>query len=254
MLAHADPSDSRYLALALAVLFAACGGTQAGETDDSGEPIAEEGAEAAAAVEEGTAGTSAAETRTPRRTSPTAEAPAPRAPETARIPAGTRISLSLDRELATDRTEVGETFTATVTEPVTDGTHVLIPAGSVARGEVTAVQKPGGEEDVGLQLAFTSVQVRGQSHSLSASLARAEPTTRKEMKGEAKKIGGGAAAGAIVGGLVGGGAKAAAAGAAVGAAAGTGITLATRDRHAVLPQGSAVAIDLDAPLTVPIGS
>ena len=74
---------------------------------------------------------------------------------------------------------------------------------------------------------------------------------RSEMKDEAAKIGGGAAAGAVLGGAIGGDVKSAAIGAAAGAAAGTGVAMASKEKWAVLPAGSRLVLRLEEPLLLP---
>lgn len=173
-------------------------------------------------------------------------------PATATVAAGTSISLALDEELSTKTNQKGDSFSATVTRAVVEGNRVLIPEGAIVRGTVTAVQKEDGDRPPLLKVDFATIEVRGQSVPLAATLTSADIETEKEMKGEAKKIGGGAAAGAIAGGIIGGGVKSAAVGAAVGAAAGTVITLVTREGHGVLPAGTAMEIRVDESLNVRI--
>jgi hypothetical protein len=69
----------------------------------------------------------------------------------------------------------------------------------------------------GIPVASSSYSVQGKGHT----------------KGNAEKIGGGAAAGALIGALAGGG-KGAAIGAAAGAGAGTGVAAATGKEEAVI--------------------
>lgn len=208
-------SWSGLLAMLLTVTVAACGpGPQADEAEDEGSA---------------------------------ADAPAP---SMATVASGTTLSLTLDQKLSTRDNAAGDAFTATVSQPVTDGSRVLIPDGSTVRGKVTAVQKASDDRPAVLKVDFESVEIRGESQPLVATLTSAEVESEKEMKGEAKKIGGGAAAGAIVGGILSGDAKGALVGAAVGSAAGTAITLATRDEHGVLPAGTPMEIRLDRDLRV----
>lgn len=171
-------------------------------------------------------------------------------PVTAMVAAGTSVSLSLNEELSTRTNRVGDSFSAVVTRDVVDGNRVLIPVGAIVRGNVTAIQKEDGDRPPVLKIDFSTIEVRGQSVPLSATLTSADTEIDKEMKGEAKKIGGGAAAGGLAGGLIGGGLNSAAVGAAVGAAAGTAITMATREGHAVLPAGAAMEIRVDGSLSV----
>lgn len=170
--------------------------------------------------------------------------------QTYTVPSGTAMSLTLDRELSAESTAEGDAFKATVSSPVTDGDRVLIPEGSTVRGEVTAFQEATGDRPAIVKLDFSSIEVRGQSQPLAATLTSAEVKTEKELEGEAKKIGGGAAAGGLVGGIISGNAKGALLGAAAGAAAGTAIALGTRKTRAYLPAGTAMELRLDESLRV----
>jgi carbonic anhydrase/acetyltransferase-like protein (isoleucine patch superfamily) len=174
------------------------------------------------------------------------------APARMTVASGTSISVTLDEQLSTRDNRKGDGFTATVSEPVTDGSRVLIPTGATIRGKVTALQKAEGDRPAVLKMDFESIEVRGESRPLTATLVSADIETDKEMKGEAKKIGGGAAAGGLVGGILGKDAKGALIGAAVGSAAGTAITLATREEHAVLPAGTPMQVRLDQAVRVRI--
>lgn len=166
--------------------------------------------------------------------------------ERAEVEAGTSLTVRLDQTLNSDRHGSGSVFSATVTDPVTEGDRVLIPAGSKVRGEILEFSK----DPPQLGVAFKEIEVRGETHLLEAEVASVTPRRHSEMKDEGAKIGGGAAAGALLGGVIGGDAKGALIGAAAGAAAGTGVALATKESHAYLPAGSLFRLELDRPLDV----
>jgi hypothetical protein len=189
------------------------------------------------------------------RPSPT-PAPEPSRPRvvTMSVPAGTSFSVSLNQELSTRSSSVGETFTATLSEPLlaADGT-TLIPAGSTVHGRVTQSSKSGrAGEQAQLRLDFTSISYNGQSYSLSATTMNADAklVTRDSKASQAAKIGGGAVAGAILGRVLGKSTKSTVAGAAVGAAAGTAVAMGTADVDAVIPQGARINVRLDSPVRV----
>ncbi|MGD8494760.1 MAG: hypothetical protein PVF05_01115 [Gemmatimonadales bacterium] len=169
------------------------------------------------------------------------------AADRAEVPDGTTVKVRLNQTLNSEKHGTGSGFTASVTDAVYgDEGAVLIPAGSVVNGKILAFQ----EDPPRLQLEFTNIDVRGESHELDASLVEFSPTKKSEMKDEGKKIGGGAAAGAIVGGLAGGEVKDAAVGAVAGAAAGTGVALLTKEHYAFVPAGSVLQFELLRPLPV----
>lgn len=166
------------------------------------------------------------------------------------LDAGTSLQLTLNERLDTNKS-VGEAFTASVSQPVMRGGQVLVPKGAMVHGKVTAVQQPDGDRPAAIKMQFERIELRGESSRIDATLTDVSVKTEKEMKGEAKKIGGGAAAGALLGAVIGGGAKEAVMGAAAGAAAGTAVTLGTREGRGYLPEGAPMTIQLNSALSVP---
>ena len=169
------------------------------------------------------------------------------------VASGTAMRVTLDQQLSTKTSQVGDLFTTTVASDVMDGDRVAIPAGSQIRGRVTAVQKSGqpGEAAV-LKVAFDEVTVDGETYPVQLTVAEANPTveSRESTGKKVGKIGIGAAAGAILGQVIGGDAKSTIIGGAIGAAAGTAIVLGTADADAVLAEGSPMTVTVDEPITV----
>jgi hypothetical protein len=166
------------------------------------------------------------------------------------VPAGTRLQLTLESELATDSSAAGEAFEATLAEAVRiDGLEVL-PAGSRVRGEIEEVRKAkkltGGAL---MRLAFREIRLpSGQKANLAASLTIEGPRTGKQS---AAIIGGSTAGGAVLGRVVGEEGKDAAIGGIIGGAIGAGVA-ATRDKELRLTAGSALGVDTEAPLQIPV--
>jgi len=169
------------------------------------------------------------------------------------IAGGTSVYVALDQELSTKTSQVGDLFTTTLSSAVVVGNRVAIPAGARIRGHVTAVQKSGGSGEAAvLKVAFDEVTVDGDSYPVSLSVAEANPTM-KSRDGTAEKVGKigiGAAAGAVLGRVIGGNKTGTIVGGAIGAAAGTAIVLGSADSDAILAEGSAMTLTLDAPLTI----
>lgn len=166
---------------------------------------------------------------------------------------GTRFQMTLDQELSTHNSAVGDLFTATVTTPLTDGGTVVVPAGTKIRGEVTAAQASGGSgKPAVLTVKFTDFTVAGQTYPIGLTITEATVETkgRDDTGDKALKIGAGAAAGALIGQLIGKNTGATLAGAAIGAAAGTGIQMTTEDVDAILREGSPITVETNAPVTV----
>ncbi|HET7322087.1 MAG TPA: hypothetical protein VFI96_06305 [Longimicrobiaceae bacterium] len=198
---------------------------------------------------------------TPRRTAPAPEpepnpAPAPVRPQrvTHTAPAGTMFAVRIDQEISTKSYQPGQTFTATLTEPLvaSDGSTV-IPAGATVRGRVTQAEESGrAGEKATLGITFTSSSYGGNSYPIEGAALNApvKLVTRDSNLEKAGKIGGGAAIGAILGQIIGKNTKSTVAGAAIGAAAGTAVAIGSADVDAVIPAGSRVNVRLGAPVSV----
>ncbi|HZS58725.1 MAG TPA: hypothetical protein VFA43_05610 [Gemmatimonadaceae bacterium] len=166
------------------------------------------------------------------------------------IAAGTNIALTTDQRLCTDSNKVGDTFTATVANPVVGSNGAVIPAGSTVSGHVTAL---GASKAVGqtvtFSLAFDNLTVNGNGYPIDASMAGTPALAQHRTTHattDAAKVGGGAVAGAIIGGLIGHNVKGAVIGGAAGAAAGGGVAVATGRFDACLPAGGKLNIQLNS--------
>jgi hypothetical protein len=160
----------------------------------------------------------------------------------------------LNEEVSTRSHSLGESFTATLSEPLiaSNGT-TLIPAGATVRGQVTESRKSGrAGEDAHIGITFTSVSYDGNTYPIDASTVNvpSKLVSRDSNVEKVAKVGGGAAIGAIVGRVIGGGTKGTIAGAAVGAAAGTAVAMGTADVDRVIPSGSQVTVRLDSSVRV----
>jgi len=248
--------------LTAVVLFTACGGDDQADLDremdlalaeDSLAELADTVAEQPPAQQQPQAQRPQAQqpARQPAR-QPAAQPAGPQMREMT-VSTGTAMRVTLDQQLSTKTSQVGDLFTTTVASDVMDGDHVAIPAGSQIRGRVTAVQKSGqpGEAAV-LKIAFDEATVDGETYPVQLTVAEATPTveSRESTGKKVGKIGIGAAAGAILGQVIGGDAKSTIIGGAIGAAAGTAIVLGTADADAVLAEGSPMTLTVDAPITV----
>jgi hypothetical protein len=166
------------------------------------------------------------------------------------IAAGTNIALTADQRICTDSNKVGDTFTATVANPVVGSNGAVIPAGSSVSGHVVAL---GASKAVGqtvtFSLAFDNLTVNGTGYPLDAALAGTPQLAQHRTTGagtDAAKVGGGAVVGALIGGLVSHKVTGAVIGGAAGAAAGGGVAVATGKFDACLPQGGKLTIALNS--------
>ena len=111
----------------------------------------------------------------PRRTTPTSdpEPPAPSFRELS-VSAGTLLRVSLDQELSTKTSNVGDVFTVTLLTPVTDASNVVIPAGTKIRGEVTALETSGSAgQQAMIRVDFGQLLLDGESYQVALTVTEA---------------------------------------------------------------------------------
>lgn len=185
-----------------------------------------------------------------RETAPAAAA-APAA-RTGEIAAGSKIVATADGAVCTNTSQVGQTFTATVSEDVQGTNGVVIPAGAKVTLEVTRLaKKTSVRDDVVIDLKVNSIAYGGRTYEPNARVTPIIDKTRSTTRGQdAKKVGAGAAIGAAIGGITQKSAKGAIIGAAAGAAAGTAAAAATGDYEGCVNVGNRVTLTLDQGLTV----
>jgi hypothetical protein len=161
------------------------------------------------------------------------------------IPAGQEMDVRLQSSLSSETATAEQRFEATTAVDVTQNGAVLIPAGSVVRGVVSAVKPAGRVDRVGsLTLSFDQITVRGRTYPI-----RAMATQIFESGGIREEVGtagAGAGVGGVLGGLL-GGVKGAVLGAVIGAG---GAIAATDGKDVSLPAGSVIRIRLDSPARV----
>lgn len=164
------------------------------------------------------------------------------------VPRGTAIEVVLDQSLSSKTSSEGQSFSATVVDPVVVDGQVVIPKGAHARGTVTSVKPAGrfkGASELGL--ALRHVEINGKRYEIAAS------TPELSRKGKGKRtgamVGGGAGGGALIGGLAGGG-KGALIGGLIGAGAGTGGAAFTGKRDVELPAETGLRFRLVKPLEI----
>ena len=161
------------------------------------------------------------------------------------IPAGQELDVRLQTALSSETATAEQRFEATTAVDITQNGQVLIPAGSVVRGVVTAVERPGRVERVGrLQLSFDQITVRGRDIPIRGMATQVFESGG--IRDEVGTAGAGAGVGGVIGGLL-GGVKGAVLGAVIGAG---GAIAATEGKDVSLPAGSIIRIRLDSPATV----
>ncbi len=173
----------------------------------------------------------------------------PQKPEPLELVEGTAVRIRTTTVLSTRSAAPGETFEATLAEPLVDGNSVIAPKGSRVLGRVVD-SNPGGRIKglARISIRLTELQMKdGRSLDLETStITRVARATRKR---DGMKVGIGSGIGAAIGAIAGGGAGAAI-GAAAGAGAGGGLVLFTRGAPAVIPSESLLTFTLRQPVAV----
>ena len=163
------------------------------------------------------------------------------------LPAGTTLDVTLDQEIGTKVSKVGDTFSGTVsTAVVAANGETVVPAGSKIYGKVTGLDNSDhAGEPAAIKVDFEQIEIGGVSDAFNASVTATILQTRGADAREEtlRKAGVGAAAGAILGAVLSGGdLQKILIGGALGAAAGTAISLGTGDVEAVLPAGTKMTL------------
>ena len=154
-------------------------------------------------------------------TAPPPPAPQPKpAGRAIQVPAGTIINVRIIDGIEVDLSKPGQTYRASVDDPLMMGGRVVIPRGAEVTLQAAAVKQAGrlkGSDEISLKM--NSISVNGKHFDVVT-----EPVTEKggsEGKKTARRTIGVAGLGAAIGGIAGGGT-----GAAIGAVTGAGVGLA----------------------------
>jgi hypothetical protein len=179
-----------------------------------------------------------------------APAPPPPPPPVV-IPAGAALTVTLDQTVNSKTASNGDSFAASLAEPVTVNGSVVFPAGTKVKGTIVQAQSAGRFNGHALlQLTLDSISVNGAPYSIQTS--EFEDAGKGRGKRTAIGAGGGAAFGAIVGALAGGG-KGAAIGALAGGGAGTAGAAFTGKKDIVLPAETRLHFKLAQPVSISVG-
>jgi hypothetical protein len=169
--------------------------------------------------------------------------PPPPPPAAVELASGTHLRVRLDSDLGSNISHAGDSFTATVADPVVVGGTTVIPRGARAEGTVVDA-KPLGHFKGGAMLTVRLDRVHtrwGGYHVATSSIDRAENGKGKRT---AEFAGGGAALGGLIGGLAGGG-KGAVIGLLAGGGAGTAGSAFTGNKAIVLPAETLLTFRLE---------
>jgi len=173
--------------------------------------------------------------------------PAPAPPEYGgiTIPADTMITVRLVDAVNSETSRLGQTYMASLDEPIVVNGNTLIPRGADVTTKLVADQQAGKLTGRTVQtLALVSIKYEGRWVELSSYDVRTESGSQGAKS--SKIVGGTAALGAIIGGIAGGG-KGAAIGAGSGAAVGTGAAVMTSGEKVVIPSETRLTFKLQNP-------
>ncbi len=167
---------------------------------------------------------------------------------TAEIPSGTSIVIRMIDDVDSQRDRVGQTFKASIDEPVMVGAETLIPRGADVLVKLTDDKESGkltGKTELTMDIVW--VKVNGKTVDIDTQEVTTSSGSRTGKT--AKVVGGTAALGAIIGALAGGG-KGAAVGAASGAAVGGGVQVMTKGQRVKVPSETRLTFTLQQPVRI----
>jgi hypothetical protein len=162
------------------------------------------------------------------------------------IPSGTPITVRMIDAVDSKVSHLGQTFRASVDEPVVINGQTVIPRGADAVAKLVEDQQSGKfEGKTILTLALTDITINGQMiDTTTGDVTRASSSRGART---AKVVGGATALGAIIGALAGGG-RGAAIGAASGAAVGGGAEVLTKGQQVKIPSETRLNFTLQQPI------
>jgi hypothetical protein len=164
------------------------------------------------------------------------------------VPQGTPLVLRLIDDVDSTRDTVGQTFRASIDEPVLVGERTVIARGADVVVKLVEDKQSGkltGRTE--LTLDVQSVMINGRLVDIHTEEVTQASSSRTGKTGQV--VGGGAALGAIIGAIAGGG-KGAAIGAVSGAAAGGAVQVITKGEKVKIPSETRLTFTLQQPIRI----
>jgi hypothetical protein len=179
------------------------------------------------------------------------------------VPVGTSFEIITNSEINTKRNHVGELFTATLNQPISVGSDIVIPAGSEVYGQITYSEDAGrvGRNAI-MEIKFTSVKPPyGHKIPMMGKIITKDNTgvlrggslkqqLVKNVSSVAVTTVGGLAVGAGIGAIAGEAGVGTAIGSTVGGVFGLGYIVMRKGSEVNLPMGTKMIVTLEQPLTV----
>jgi hypothetical protein len=159
------------------------------------------------------------------------------------LPVGTKLAIRMIDAVDSERNSVGQTFTASLDEPVMIDGETIIPRGADVVVKLVDDRESGkltGRTTLALDLV--SLKVNGRMVDVNADTVTEESSSRGART--AKVAGGTALLGTVIGAIAGGG-KGAAIGLGAGAATGVGAEILTKGQHVRIPSETRLTFVLE---------
>jgi hypothetical protein len=164
------------------------------------------------------------------------------------LPQGTPLTVRMIDPVDSQVNHIGETFQASIDEPVVVGINQVIPRGADVVIKLVDDKQSGKITGKGeLTLDLVSVAVNGRVIDVNTQTVTRESSSRTGRS--EKVIGGTAVLGTIIGAIVGGG-RGAAIGAASGAGVGTAAQVATKGQRVHIPSETRLTFTLEYPVRI----
>ena len=164
------------------------------------------------------------------------------------IPTGSKIVIRMIDSVNSERSKIGDQFTAVLDEAVLQGGVEVIPRGADVRGRIANANEAGriaGSAQLGLEL--TQIVINGIPYSVTTS--EYEEVAEGRGSQTAKRAAAGAGIGAVIGAIAGGG-KGAAIGAGVGGGGATAVQVLTKGEKLNIPSETKLEFTLRSPLVI----
>jgi len=164
------------------------------------------------------------------------------------LPAGAKLVVRMIDGVDSERNTVGQTFAASLDEPLLIDGEPVIPRGADVIVKLVDDKESGKLTGrTSLTMDLVSVKVNGRMVDINTQTVTEESSSRGART--AKTTGGGAALGALIGAVAGHG-KGAAVGAGAGAAAGAGVEILTKGQRVHIPSETRLTFVVENPVRI----
>jgi len=166
------------------------------------------------------------------------------------VPSGTAFTVLLLDSISSETNQEGDTFTASLVDPIVVDGKVVAEKGDMVKGTVKKVDEPGRVKGrARLELVVNEITTRNRTQKISTEPFIAVGAESKDR--DAAMIAGGAGVGAAIGGIA-GGKKGAAIGAIIGGGSGTTAVLASKGKQVKLDPEMRVNFVLSGDVSMPV--